>query len=54
MEAFRAKGYEVLLLTAPVDEAESLGDEALAGRLDAWRAAQSAAVAEQPTDAARP
>ena len=31
----------------------ALGDEALAGRLEAWRAAQSAAVPEHPTAAAR-
>ncbi|MBX9465713.1 MAG: 5-(carboxyamino)imidazole ribonucleotide mutase [Aquamicrobium sp.] len=28
----------------------ALGDEALAARLDAWRAARTAAVAEQPSD----
>jgi 5-(carboxyamino)imidazole ribonucleotide mutase len=30
----------------------SLGDEALAARLDAWRAAQTGAVAERPVDGA--
>jgi 5-(carboxyamino)imidazole ribonucleotide mutase len=30
----------------------ALNDHALAGRLDAWRSRQSAAVAEQPTDEA--
>jgi len=30
----------------------ALNDRALAGRLDAWRSRQSAAVAEQPTDEA--
>jgi 5-(carboxyamino)imidazole ribonucleotide mutase len=30
----------------------ALGDEALAGRLDAWRAEQTAKVAEQPSDPA--
>ena len=28
----------------------ALGDEALAARLDGWRAARTAAVAEQPSD----
>ncbi|MET0576776.1 MAG: 5-(carboxyamino)imidazole ribonucleotide mutase, partial [Mesorhizobium sp.] len=30
----------------------ALGDEALAGRLEAWRAEQTAKVAEKPSDAA--
>ncbi len=41
----RAGAVNAALLAAAV---LALSDEALAGRLDAWRAAQSAAVAERP------
>jgi 5-(carboxyamino)imidazole ribonucleotide mutase len=45
----RSGAVNAALLAAAV---LALSDEALAGRLDAWRAAQSAAVAERPeTDA---
>ncbi len=43
----RAGAVNAALLAAAV---LALSDAALAGRLDAWRAAQSAAVAEAPSD----
>ncbi|MCJ2013158.1 5-(carboxyamino)imidazole ribonucleotide mutase [Methylobacterium sp. J-076] len=45
----RAGAVNAALLAAAV---LALSDEALAGRLDAWRAAQSAAVAERPENQA--
>jgi 5-(carboxyamino)imidazole ribonucleotide mutase len=44
----KAGAVNAALLAAAV---LALHDPALAGRLDAWRAAQTAAVAERPTDA---
>jgi 5-(carboxyamino)imidazole ribonucleotide mutase len=44
----RAGAVNAALLAAAV---LALGDEALAGRLDAWRAAQTAKVAAEPVDA---
>lgn len=43
----RAGAVNAALLAAAI---LALSDDALAARLDAWRAAQSAAVAEAPTD----
>ena len=43
----RAGAVNAALLAAAV---LALGDEALAGRLEAWRARQTAAVAEAPSD----
>ena len=43
----KAGAVNAALLAAAV---LSLGDEALAGRLDDWRAAQTASVAERPKD----
>ena len=43
----KAGAINAALLAAAV---LALGDEALAARLDAWRAAQTAKVADQPTD----
>ena len=43
----KAGAVNAALLAAAV---LALGDEALAGRLDEYRAAQTARVAEQPTD----
>ncbi|RUM97807.1 5-(carboxyamino)imidazole ribonucleotide mutase [Pseudaminobacter arsenicus] len=43
----KAGAVNAALLAAAV---LALGDDALAARLDAWRAEQTAAVAEQPTD----
>jgi 5-(carboxyamino)imidazole ribonucleotide mutase len=43
----RAGAVNAALLAAAV---LALSDEALAGRLDAWRAAQTAAVSERPKD----
>ena len=43
----KARAVNAALLAAAV---LALGDEALAGRLDEYRAAQTARVAEQPTD----
>ncbi|WP_181701170.1 5-(carboxyamino)imidazole ribonucleotide mutase [Chthonobacter albigriseus] len=45
----KAGAINAALLAAAV---LALSDEALAGRLDAWRAAQTAAVAEVPVDGA--
>lgn len=45
----KAGAVNAALLAAAV---LALGDEALAGRLDAWRAAQTDKVAERPTDEA--
>ena len=47
----RAGAVNAALLAAAV---LALSDAALAGRLDAWRAAQTAAVAETPADPAGP
>jgi 5-(carboxyamino)imidazole ribonucleotide mutase len=47
----RAGAINAALLAAAV---LALHDEALAGRLDIWRAAQSASVAEIPDDSAKP
>jgi 5-(carboxyamino)imidazole ribonucleotide mutase len=44
----RAGAVNAALLAAAV---LALGDEALAARLDAWRAAQTASVAQAPSDA---
>ena len=43
----KAGAVNAALLSAAV---LALGDDALAGRLDAWRAAQTARVAERPSD----
>jgi 5-(carboxyamino)imidazole ribonucleotide mutase len=43
----RAGAVNAALLAAAV---LALGDDALAGRLDAWRTAQTAKVAENPSD----
>ena len=45
----KAGAINAALLAAAV---LALSDEALAGRLEAWRAAQTAKVAEEPSDAA--